>query len=248
MSKEKLPALMFYPGDWLRDDVATCSLAAQGLWLRMMIKAHESKQYGYLSQQGEPIPAESIARACGTSEPEYSTLLAELDRAGVPSRTPNGIIYSRRMVRDAKTRAMRQKVGKLGGNPKLCKSVLVNHKDNQPLNLNTENEDEFLIFYSKYPRKKSRGQAERAFKAARKHAELSEIMAGLDRYLAEIQRNGTALTFVKYPAPWLNGKCWEDESDDAQKQQRQVDREIKRRTIEAKQWLELNGHGGEVPV
>lgn len=101
----KLPALMLYPGDWLRDQVSGCSLAAQGLWLRMMFLAHDSERYGYLCQNGVAIPPEHIARRCGTPLEQYASLLTELDRAGIPSRTPEGTIYSRRMVRDAKERA-----------------------------------------------------------------------------------------------------------------------------------------------
>src|SRR5437868_4642969 len=101
----KLPAMQFYTGDWLKDAVAGCSLAAQGLWLRMMILAHGSEKYGYLSIKGSPMAADFIARHCGVSLAEYELLLSELDRAGVPSRTSKGVIYSRRMVRDAKIRA-----------------------------------------------------------------------------------------------------------------------------------------------
>lgn len=102
----KLPAIQFYPGDWLRDPVAGCSLAAQGLWLRMMMLMHDSDRYGYLSCNGVPIPSEAIARRCSCDSTEqYTTLLAELDKAGVPSRTQAQVIYSRRMVRDAKKRA-----------------------------------------------------------------------------------------------------------------------------------------------
>jgi hypothetical protein len=100
----KLPAIQFYPGDWLRDSVAGCSIAAQGLWLRMMFLMHDSERYGYLQQNGKSIPSESIARRCGCTPDEYSSLLSELDDAGVFSRSSDGIIFSRRMVRDATER------------------------------------------------------------------------------------------------------------------------------------------------
>lgn len=115
----KLPAIQFYPGDWLRDDIAGCSLAAQGLWLRMMFLMHDSDRYGYLAKNGVPIPPASAALRCGTNLEQYTTLLAELDLHGVPSRTDDGIIYSRRMVRDAKAREEGKRFGKLGGNPAL---------------------------------------------------------------------------------------------------------------------------------
>ena len=97
----KLPGFLFFPGDWLRDTVAGCSLAAQGLWLRMMIIGHDSDRYGYLAMNGVAIPPGSIAQRCGCTLEQYTTLLVELTAAGVPSRTPEGIIYSRRMVVDA---------------------------------------------------------------------------------------------------------------------------------------------------
>jgi hypothetical protein len=101
----KPPSLQFYPGDWLRDDVAGCSLAAQGLWLRMMFIAHDSEPYGHLSKNGSAMKPESIARRCGCSLAEYEALLAELTAAGVPSFTTEGVLFSRRMARDAELRA-----------------------------------------------------------------------------------------------------------------------------------------------
>ncbi len=100
----KRPYLQFYPGDWLRDNVAGCYLAAQGLWLRMMFIAHDSERYGYLQQNRKPIPPDAIARRCGTYLEPYLVLLQELDDAGIPSRTEREIIFSRRMVKDAKDR------------------------------------------------------------------------------------------------------------------------------------------------
>lgn len=112
----KLPAIQFYPGDWLRDHVAGCSLAAQGLWLRMMILMHDSERYGYLVMNGSPIPPESIARRCGCdSLAHYETLLTELDSARVPERTKDGLIHSRRMVRDEKKRRLCAAAGRRGG-------------------------------------------------------------------------------------------------------------------------------------
>jgi hypothetical protein len=115
----KLPAFQFYPADWQRDSISGCSLAAQGLWLRMMFLMHFSERYGYLCINGSPMHPAHIAHRCGTPQDQYETLLAELDLAGVPSRLPDGTIYSRRMVRDAKSREIFRKFGKKGGNPAL---------------------------------------------------------------------------------------------------------------------------------
>ncbi len=112
---DKLPRIELYPGDWLRDSVSGCSLAAQGLWLRMMFLAHDSTRYGYLELNGVPMQPEFIARRCGADTAQYTTLLSELVVAGVPSVTEDGILYSRRMARDANLRAVRAKAGSKGG-------------------------------------------------------------------------------------------------------------------------------------
>jgi len=99
MSKRSLPLLQFYPSDCESDSIAGCSLPAQGLWLRMICVMHTSQPYRYLEIDGRPIPDELIFRRCGcVSVEEYRNLLAELFSAGVPSRTPEGVIYSRRMA------------------------------------------------------------------------------------------------------------------------------------------------------
>lgn len=100
----KLPAIHLYPGDWLRDTIAGCSLAAQGLWLRMMFIAHDSEDYGYLTQNKKPISSEAIAQRCGCSLETYNFHLKELIDAGVASVTDRYIVYSRRMVRDSEIR------------------------------------------------------------------------------------------------------------------------------------------------
>lgn len=100
----KLPSFQFYPGDWLRDQIAGCSWAAQGLWLRLMIIAHDAEPYGHLAINGVSIPHENLARMCGGTLSEYTAMITELDRVGIPSYTPDGVMYSRRMVADAQKR------------------------------------------------------------------------------------------------------------------------------------------------
>jgi hypothetical protein len=71
----------------------------------MPFVAHNSQHYGYLEADGKAIPDEQLVRRCGcASVEEYRNLLAELFAAGVPSRNPEGVIYSRRMVRDQQER------------------------------------------------------------------------------------------------------------------------------------------------
>lgn len=96
----KTPAFQFYPGDWLRSEVAGCSIGAQGLWLRLLIVMHDCERYGYASQNGKPMSNAALARRCGVGLEEFNDLLAELEDAGVFSREEDGTIFSRRMARD----------------------------------------------------------------------------------------------------------------------------------------------------
>ena len=119
MSKERLPFIKLFPGDWLTDDVSGCSLAAQGLWLNMMFVMHSSERYGYLAVNGSPMQPVTVAKRCRCDLAEYESLLAELLRAGVPSLAEDGTIFSRRMVRDHQQRQIGAAYGRKGGNPAL---------------------------------------------------------------------------------------------------------------------------------
>lgn len=94
----KLPALLIYPGDWLRSALAGCSLEAQGLYLRLKFLMHDSERYGYLQINGKPIPDKHVARRCGTDYQAYLALIAELDDFGLLNRTREGILYDPEMI------------------------------------------------------------------------------------------------------------------------------------------------------
>lgn len=127
------PAFQFYPSDWRKDmALQSCSVAARGLWIDLLCIAHECDPYGHLIVNGRPMTAAQIGRHTGLSRVETQRLIDELEQAGVLSRTADGAIYSRRMVRDEDIRNRRaeggilgaehgikgKEFGKLGGNPK----------------------------------------------------------------------------------------------------------------------------------
>lgn len=210
---EKLPAITFYPGDWLRDAVAGCSLAAQALWLRMMFIAHDSTRYGYLEVNGSPMQPETIARRCGCDLAQYETLLSELVAAGVPSRSESGSLFSRRMVRDASIRDKRRKAGRRGGCAPRSK---LQANDNQ----NTENENEsegeteneFEMFWSVFPRgrKKSKSRARDSWIKAIEKVDPATIIAAAAAYAESDAARGQ---YVQMPSTWLNGECWNDDRE-----------------------------------
>lgn len=71
--------------------------------------------------------------------------------------------------------------------------------------------EDFEIFYSSYPRKESKGNAEKAYDKALKDGVTTEqLLDGVKRYCKHIEKNRIERQFIKKPATWLNGKCWED--------------------------------------
>jgi hypothetical protein len=70
----------------------------------------------------------------------------------------------------------------------------------------------FDIFWKAYPRKKSKGDAEKAWKAIRPTKDLlSTILAAIDRAKASADWTKDGGKYIPYPATWLNAKGWDDE-------------------------------------
>lgn len=119
-SERTNPWLKFYPQDWRSDEqLRLCGFAARGLWVEMLAIMHRSERYGYLLINGRVPSDAQLAIQAGGGETDVTILLAELEAAGVFSRSGSGVIYSRRMIRDKKKAQKAQENGRNGGNPKL---------------------------------------------------------------------------------------------------------------------------------
>jgi hypothetical protein len=96
------PWLKWYPSDWRAEPgLRMCGWAARGLWIDMLGLMHEAEPYGHLVINGNAPTPKQLAMLLGGGSPrDVERLLAELEGAGVFSRTPDGTVYSRRMVRD----------------------------------------------------------------------------------------------------------------------------------------------------
>ena len=114
--KLKRPAFQFYPADWRKDAaLQSCSIGARGFWVEIMCIAHECEPYGHLTVNGKPMSAAQLARLVGITPKEAERFLAELDEAGVTSRSEEGALFSRRMVRDEASREARADIGRANG-------------------------------------------------------------------------------------------------------------------------------------
>jgi len=135
------PAFLFFPNDWLSSpDLNSCSLAAQGLWVRMLCYIYQSPKKGVLLlPSGKQIESKTLAKLCGEEEQKISILLSELEATGTFSRLEDGTIYCRRVKRESDLIEARREAGRLGG-LKQKRS-----KDESKSEATLENEDESII-------------------------------------------------------------------------------------------------------
>lgn len=88
--------------------------------MEMLCLMHEDGEpYGHLRIWGKALGVKDLARLIGEPVKTVENWMAELESAGVFSRTAEGTIYSRRMVRDEQMRMQTVESGRSGGNPAL---------------------------------------------------------------------------------------------------------------------------------
>lgn len=110
----------FWWQDWQNDlALKSCSYAARGLWMDMLAIMHEAENYGHLEVAGTPVSGRQLAGLTNGSEREVKGLIEELRKNKVFSVTDDGVIYSRRMLRDRAARDQAKEYGRQGGNPNL---------------------------------------------------------------------------------------------------------------------------------
>lgn len=122
--EDERPSLQWYPKDVLTDfGFMACSLAAQGLWMRMLWIMFFADERGKLKANGKQIDNKALAKIIGGDEGGSDTtiidiLIKELEDNGVFSRDKTGTIYCRRMVREAEKekelKGVRSEAGKKG--------------------------------------------------------------------------------------------------------------------------------------
>jgi len=128
--------LRLYTRDWRADPpLRMCSYAARGLWIDILTLMFESNCQGFLLVEGKPPTHKQLAALLGSSEGELKKLLGELAKANIYSTTgtnvptdvaalipegvPDGVMFSRRMLRDKAKADKDRNNGASGGNPSL---------------------------------------------------------------------------------------------------------------------------------
>lgn len=143
---KKLPALMFYPGDWKRD-VAVQSLepVEKLVWFEMLLVMHDCEERGVLAINGVPMSKTEIAFATNLPAGIVEKALQTLEQKAVFSRTKTGAIYCRRMTRQEDLSEIRGVAGAKGGKQKASKRLakgLAKPKQNTEDEIENENEIE----------------------------------------------------------------------------------------------------------
>jgi uncharacterized protein YdaU (DUF1376 family) len=125
-------------------------------------------------------------------------------------------------IREYHARAEKNRVnGKRGGRPKKTQSVILGNPTLSQNNLNqNQNQNQlnpsaqFAEFWIAYPKKKNKGDAEKAWKVISPGTDL--IAKIMDALLHAKQSKDWAKEsgkYIPYPATWLRAKGWDDEYD-----------------------------------
>lgn len=126
--------------DWLADSaLSLCSPEARGVWMDLLAHAHGGTPVGHLTVGGRAPSIKQLAKMGRCNPRRMPKLLQELEDNGVFSRTPDGIIYSRRIVRDFNAFQVARNNGKRGGNPVLTQGY-THHADEIGVKLEREEE------------------------------------------------------------------------------------------------------------
>jgi hypothetical protein len=88
-------------------------------------------------------------------------------------------------------------------------------EDIRPPFMSKKQENYFDQFWSVYPRKKSKGQAERTWVKLNPNEQLlASMIATIERAKTSVEWTSGGGQFIPYPSTWLNAKGWEDEIEE----------------------------------
>lgn len=227
----------FFWQDWAADPcLGQCSFAAKGLWMDLLCLAAQSEPIGHV-KIGNKVPSpEHLARHLRAPMEEVSRLLEELISNGVCDRGRDGVLVSRRMVRDARKQRARASGGRESSslsqrNEKgnftsrddpfqLTAPATINHQPSTRVQSPSTKAFElaFETWWKTYPKKEAKKTAKRLYLAILKKGEatVEELQAGVERYAdersADVSISKINAKYTKHPTTWLNGGCWTDDS------------------------------------
>jgi hypothetical protein len=115
---KQMPYIKFYGRDWLGDHLLRIvPPEVRGVWIDLLAAMSMAEPYGHLAVNGRPMEDAHAARLVGIPLADYLAALAQIEGNGIASRTPEGVLYSRRLVREHATYTAASDYGRRGGNP-----------------------------------------------------------------------------------------------------------------------------------
>lgn len=235
------PWMKFYPTDWRAEPrLRMCSLAARGLWIDLISYMHEGNPYGYLTINGMAPGIDDIAALVSRPIKEVQKAFEELESRQVFSVDEDGVIYSRRMVRDQdkSVEGRKQAAKRWGGsdpnggpNRSGERSPITLEARDQKLETRKKETDSravanatrpvrdeaFEEFWKAYPKRDGanpKAPAHKAFAAAVKSgADPQAIIAGA-RLCASRDAAKVGTPYIPQAVKWLRDRRWEDYRSD----------------------------------
>ena len=239
MALRDQPYLPLYVQDFLTDEkLADCSAEANGVYIRLMCIMHKSEEYGtfLLKQKSKQVIfsaldfASRLEKQMPYKEEVIAAALEELIFYEVIQMEGDRILQ-KRMVRDNRLSEIRSIAGKKGGEKtgislsKMSSKTQAN-TESEYVNENEDvidtktkkkriakekiNETFFESFWSNYPKKLSRKDAEKAFLKTSPF-DFNNIMIALGKWKKSYDWTKDGGQFVPNAATWLNGERWNDE-------------------------------------
>jgi hypothetical protein len=222
------PYIKFYGRDWIGDtSLRMCDLDERGLWIDLLCLMMQSEPYGHLAVNGRAMTSKEASRMIGVDEDTYKGILYRLIEKGIPSKTEDGIIYSRRLIREHKRFMEGSKAGKRGGgNPALHPPHPPTEEIQNPDTriqipeskgtikvpfIGVGKDDGFDLFWKAYPKKKAKIDAMKAWGKAKTKPPIENILQAVKEQSASDEWVKEKGRYIPYPATWINAGRWSDE-------------------------------------
>jgi len=157
-----------------------------------------------LITKGSPGDLEEIA----WRSPTFQTRQYESD--DVTKRTRKHRATRENAAEGTFLRRSQERSGNGDGNTPETETETETETEKQPC-ASANAEREFDEWYAEYPRKKGKGQAMKAYRAARKKTDAQTLLRAIRQQAPALMARG--IEFAPYPATWLNGERWDDLPD-----------------------------------
>lgn len=198
------------------------------LWLLLRAEWRETRYHGVEIKRGQVVTAYSeISEKCGITVRQARTILDRLKTTGkatIKTTSKFSIItmleYDCNNESDSlngnQTTSKRQTTRQPNDNPTLLikENKNIRNQENALTRGDAGFDNSFEKFWSSYPKKIAKQQALKAWNKINPDEELTaEILASLEQQKRSVQWTKDNGQYIPYPATWLNGARWEDESE-----------------------------------